>query len=169
MLFNKLVIVTPISYLAHHLSNNKPWLKGAIKRDGDMWKKQCGFELPFDAMYDMWKSMWGSGTHHVCVALFSLAAAFGCRERWALVAMRHSGSFDLGYEAYDIGFRIHERFFTPNGHATMPNRLLGLALLHHAISFCLIIPGNLYYGDVSLYAELVYMLALSAGIALLFR
>ena len=37
------------------LSKGKPWLKGAIQRDIDMYKKNIGVEFPFDKTYGIWK------------------------------------------------------------------------------------------------------------------
>ena len=37
------------------MSFNRPWLKETIGRDIAVYKKTINVELPFDAMYNVWK------------------------------------------------------------------------------------------------------------------
>ena len=51
----------------------------------------------------------------------------------------------------------------------MPAKFLILALFHHSVSFAIVIPANILYGENKVYAEMIYFLSFGAGAALLIR
>ena len=94
-------------------------------------------------MYNLWKENWSWGIHHTICGLVPLPAVCGFGGSWSFVATRHTGSLELGFEIYDTISKIHERYFSKDGHKTMPLKVFILTLFHHCVSFTMIIPCNM--------------------------
>ena len=113
-----------------------------------MYKGAIGVDFSYDMAYSIWKEQWAWGIHHLICSIIPFPAAYLYGGTWAFILNRHTASLEIGFEVYDTLSRIHERLFTPDGNKTMPFKLFALALFHHSVSFCLIIPCNMKFGEV---------------------
>ena len=80
---------------------------------------------------------------------------------------RHGAMCELGWEVQDTFIRVCQILFGgAAGRAMNPTPLLVILAIHHCTAMGMVMPMNMYYGDSTLYHEMVFLLEGAAFVAM---
>jgi len=104
---------------------------------------------------------------HAIGGLLCLPSAIGIQTNFAFAMARHGMLCELGWETQDTLVRIFcYTFGGKSGKERYPLATTIFAcVIHHVVSFSLVIPMNIYYPDWSLVHEMACLLELAAAVA----